>query len=79
MFCERKSIVKLEIQFRAIVVALMATTPLTQAQQDKSRPDILIADFEGETYGDWKVEGEAFGKAPAKGTLPRQQRGVRPQ
>ena len=65
---------KLKIQFRTIFAALMATTPLIQAQQDKSRPDILIADFEGETYGDWKVEGEAFGKAPAKGTLPRQQR-----
>jgi len=23
--------------------------------------DILIADFEGKTYGSWKVEGEAFG------------------
>jgi len=31
--------------------------------------DILIADFEGADYGGWKVEGEAFGKAPAKGTL----------
>ncbi|MGB2823501.1 MAG: glycoside hydrolase family 32 protein, partial [Phycisphaerae bacterium] len=32
--------------------------------------DILIADFEGKTYGEgWKVEGEAFGKAPAKGKL----------
>jgi len=32
--------------------------------------DILIADFEGKTYGEgWKVEGAAFGKAPAKGTL----------
>ena len=28
-------------------------------------PDILIADFEGETYGDWKVEGAAFGSRPA--------------
>jgi len=31
--------------------------------------DILIADFEAANYGQWKVEGEAFGKAPAKGTL----------
>jgi len=32
--------------------------------------DILIADFEGKTYGEgWKVEGTAFGKAPAEGTL----------
>ncbi|MFI5385930.1 MAG: GH116 family glycosyl hydrolase [Fimbriimonadales bacterium] len=36
------------------------------------RSDILIADFEGETYGTWKVEGEAFGPGPAKGTLPDQ-------
>ncbi len=31
--------------------------------------DILISDFESADYGDWKVEGAAFGKAPAKGTL----------
>lgn len=28
--------------------------------------DIVIADFEGDNYGDWKVEGEAFGKRPAQ-------------
>ena len=33
--------------------------------------DILFADFEGDTYGDWKVEGESFGKGPVK-------EGVRP-
>jgi len=32
--------------------------------------DILITDFEGKTYGEgWKVEGTAFGNAPAKGKL----------
>jgi len=36
--------------------------------------DIVINDFEAKDYGDWKVEGKAFGKAPAKGTLDRQQR-----
>src|SRR5947209_16136602 len=36
------------------------------------RPDILIADFEGDTYGDWKTTGTAFGKGPARGTLPNQ-------
>ncbi len=35
-------------------------------------PDILIADFEGRDYGEWKVEGEAFGPGPAQGTLPGQ-------
>ncbi|NQT17668.1 MAG: GH32 C-terminal domain-containing protein, partial [Planctomycetes bacterium] len=34
-----------------------------------AEPDILIADFEGDTYGDWKVTGEAFGPGPARGTL----------
>jgi sucrose-6-phosphate hydrolase SacC (GH32 family) len=36
------------------------------------RPDIVIADFEGPDYGDWVVTGEAFGKGPARGTLPDQ-------
>ncbi|MDA3924067.1 MAG: DUF4980 domain-containing protein [Kiritimatiellae bacterium] len=30
---------------------------------------IIVADFEGNDYGDWKVEGEAFGEKPAPGTL----------
>jgi len=32
----------------------------------------LIADFEGSDYGDWEVEGEAFGIGPARGTLDGQ-------
>ncbi len=35
-------------------------------------PDIVLADFEGKDYGDWKVEGTAFGPGPAQGTLPHQ-------
>jgi fructan beta-fructosidase len=34
--------------------------------------DILLADFESATYGDWQVTGEAFGPGPAVGTLPGQ-------
>lgn len=37
------------------------------------RPPILLQDFEGETYGDWTVAGEAFGTGPAKGGFPGQQ------
>lgn len=44
-------------------------TPAPQAL----RPPRVLADFEGETYGDWTVEGQAFGKGPAQGTLPGQQ------
>jgi fructan beta-fructosidase len=34
--------------------------------------DILINDFEAADYGQWRVEGEAFGTGPAKGTLEGQ-------
>lgn len=36
--------------------------------------NIVISDFESGTYGDWKVEGDAFGKAPAtKNALGQQE------
>ena len=31
--------------------------------------DILIADFEGKTYGQWKATGKAFGTGPASGKI----------
>ena len=36
------------------------------------RPDLIIADFEGNDYGSWKTTGTAFGQRPAQGTLPNQ-------
>jgi len=38
------------------------------------RPPVVLADFEGTDYGDWKATGDAFGPGPASGTLPRQQK-----
>jgi len=38
----------------------------------QDRSDLLLADFEGKDYGGWTVQGAAFGKAPARGTLPNQ-------
>jgi len=38
------------------------------------REDILLADFEGEDFGDWKAEGAAFANGPVAGTLQRQQK-----
>jgi len=32
--------------------------------------DIVLADFEGGTYGDWKATGAAFGSAPSTSTMP---------
>jgi len=34
--------------------------------------DIVVADFEGTNYGEWKVTGTAFGLGLAHGTLPGQ-------
>ncbi len=53
------------------LLASLATVPHLSAQ---GQPDILIADFEGEDYGDWVADGEAFGSGPAKGGFPRQQK-----
>ncbi len=41
---------------------------VVKAQQ----PDLLIADFEGPSYGAWVTTGTAFGSGPAQGTLPNQ-------
>src|SRR5262245_40600318 len=54
---------------RVIILVLLLHSPLSAAD----RPDIVLADFEGDTYPDgWKTTGTAFGKGPAKGTLPNQ-------
>ena len=45
-------------------------TPRAEA----ARPPEVFADFEGGNYGDWTLEGEAFGEKPAGGTLESQQR-----
>ncbi|KOU77395.1 glycosyl hydrolase family 32, partial [Streptomyces sp. MMG1533] len=40
---------------------------------DRTPPEgTVLADFEGGTYGDWTKTGDAFGTAPAPGTLPDQ-------
>lgn len=51
---------------RSLVLALLLAAPLHAAD------DVLIADFEGDTYGEWKTTGTAFGPGPARGTLPNQ-------
>ncbi|MEZ6126079.1 MAG: glycoside hydrolase family 32 protein, partial [Planctomycetaceae bacterium] len=49
----------------AITFLILPVDPL-QAQ------DILVANFESSDYGEWTTTGEAFGTAPAAGTLPGQ-------
>ncbi len=56
------------------LTSLLLGTRLAEIPGQPVRSPIVFADFEGGNYGDWKVEGEAFGQAPAQGTLARQQR-----
>ncbi|HEO71481.1 MAG TPA: hypothetical protein ENN80_09465, partial [Candidatus Hydrogenedentes bacterium] len=50
-----------------------AKEPPKPTTAPETRPEIVVADFEAEDYGNWKVTGEAFGSGPARGTLPGQQ------
>jgi fructan beta-fructosidase len=45
----------------------------TLMEQGPPPAGTVLADFEGGSYGDWTTTGDAFGSAPATGTLPNQQ------
>lgn len=51
---------------KILLTAFVISSPLLAAD------DLPIADFEGQDYGAWKVEGTAFGPGPARGALPGQ-------
>jgi len=57
---------------RSVSPATRAVAMLVCCAVAGAAEDILIQDFEGNDYGNWKAEGEAFGSGPAHGTLPRQ-------
>ncbi|MBN1853247.1 MAG: glycoside hydrolase family 32 protein [Pirellulales bacterium] len=57
--------------FREILAVMLFFLPLAAIPADD---DILIADFEIGTYGDWERTGEAFVSGPAQGTLHDQMR-----
>ncbi len=48
---------------KAAFASLAMLFLLLIAAKDGKR-DIVFADFEGETYGEWKTTGTAFGKGP---------------
>lgn len=54
--------------FTAVLCAALASA----AGATRAADDLLLADFEGDTYAPWTVAGEAFGAAPARGSLPGQ-------
>ena len=50
----------------------LAAMVLLTANSLLADDDLLIADFESETYGEWTADGEAFGPGPAEGALSGQ-------
>jgi len=57
---------------RLLVATVVVSSLMSTGSSIRAAEDIVIADFEGANYGEWKVEGKAFGTGPAKGTLPGQ-------
>ncbi|MEY3457115.1 MAG: hypothetical protein RL215_272 [Planctomycetota bacterium] len=53
----------------AAVIALIVALP---ASAFAAADELLIADFESDSYSPWIVTGKAFGPGPARGTLPGQ-------
>lgn len=53
-------------------VSLFIALGLFASSSESLAQDLLIADFEQETYGEWQVTGDAFGPGPARGTLEGQ-------
>lgn len=54
-----------------ILTATLCTT-LALSAAAAAAEDILVADFEKDSYAPWTVTGEAFGPGPARGSLPGQ-------
>ena len=45
---------------------------LASAASFGAEADLIVADFEGDSYHEWIATGAAFGPGPAKGALPGQ-------
>ncbi len=54
---------------RLAALAWLLIAPLAAAAD---RPDLIVADFEGDDHAPWTAEGRAFGPRPARGAWPGQ-------
>ncbi|WP_337174786.1 DUF1559 domain-containing protein [Paludisphaera sp.] len=54
------------------LLAVVSRAEPSPPAEEPDRPAIVVADFEGPDYGDWTVEGKAFGDGPSKGQGPGQ-------
>jgi sucrose-6-phosphate hydrolase SacC (GH32 family) len=59
-------------QMKALLNTTLLCLATVASANLRAADDILLADFEGQDYANWKVTGEAFGPGPAHGTLPNQ-------
>jgi uncharacterized protein (DUF608 family) len=71
--CERTHVRCAEVKVGAGVTSVLLGLSAVPQPADPGKPPQVFADFEAGNYGDWKVAGEAFGTAPARGTLRNQQ------
>lgn len=53
-------------------LAAVDSQPAAKHETDPTATELVLADFEADSYGDWKSTGEAFGPGPARGTLAGQ-------
>ena len=60
---------KLSAVLPLLCAAGWAHVPLLRGED---RPDLVVADFEREKFGDWTATGEAFGPGPVGGAVPGQ-------
>jgi sucrose-6-phosphate hydrolase SacC (GH32 family) len=63
---------QLKLTMKPMLATILLFGAVLAAPSLRAADDILIADFEGPDYGQWKATGEAFGPGPAQGTLPGQ-------
>ncbi len=54
------------------LLAIVSHAEAAPMKAESDRPAVLVADFEGSDYGDWKAEGTAFGDRPSPGQGPGQ-------
>lgn len=59
---------------RSVFWCLVLTLLLSLSCRAWADGDIVLADFEQPSYGQWVAAGTAFGPGPARGALPRQKR-----
>ena len=55
----------MKLKKQSTIILISFITVFTTSAKD----DVILGDFENGTYNDWTIEGNAFGAAPAAGTI----------